>query len=107
MLDVPLVWRGACSVSLTVDTDFALSGRSVLAPFIDLPEMYLDILRNVHDKTCSVCGKLPPDPAICLLCGTLVCMGNTSCRGQIFPDEGQCTSHARICGAGQCLFLIP
>ncbi|CAE8652745.1 unnamed protein product, partial [Polarella glacialis] len=64
------------------------------------------VIKMVHKRPCSVCGNVPQEPALCLLCGALVCMGSQECRGRD-PREGQCSDHARRCGAGQGLFLVP
>jgi len=91
---------------LALDVDWALPGRSPLVPFIPLPEHYLELIRRVHRKVCAHCGREPPEPALCLTCGTLVCMDSKVCRGRN-TAEGQCTDHARRCGAGQGLFILP
>ncbi|CAJ1399133.1 unnamed protein product [Effrenium voratum] len=75
-------------------------------PFIQLPKMYLEILKDVRKRPCSACGRVPEEPALCLLCGALVCLGSKACRGAD-PLEGQCTEHARRCSSGQSLFLLP
>lgn len=75
-------------------------------PFIDLPEAYLDLIKDIRKKPCTACGKLPAEPALCLLCGAIVCLGSRACRGRN-ETEGQCTEHARRCASGQCLFLLP
>merc|ERR1719162_2068604 len=76
-----------------------------LVPFIDLPELYLENLRRLIRCRCSVCNTEPSEPALCLLCGAIVCVDSLTCRHSI--SEGQCTGHARQCGAGQGLFLLP
>lgn len=74
--------------------------------FIAVPEVYLDLLKDVRKRPCSKCQRLPDEPAMCLLCGAIVCVGRREdCRGS--DTEGQCTTHARECTAGQSLFLLP
>eukprot|EP00434_Breviolum_minutum_P010015 symbB.v1.2.008833.t1/scaffold556.1/size187764/4 len=76
--------------------------------FIELPENYLDLLQEVRKRSCSKCQSAPDEPALCLLCGAIVCVGNQACRGgDQEAGEGPCTSHARTCTAGQSLFLLP
>lgn len=72
--------------------------------FIQLPESFLDILKDIRKRPCSACQQQPEEPALCLLCGAVVCVGNEACRSEY---EGQCTLHARACTAGQSLFLLP
>eukprot|EP00435_Cladocopium_sp_Y103_P016535 s1236_g4.t1 len=73
--------------------------------FIAVPEVYLDLLKDVRKRPCIKCQRLPDEPAMCLLCGAIVCVGRQDCRGS--DTEGQCTTHARECTAGQSLFLLP
>mmetsp|Transcript_5716 Transcript_5716/g.16595 ORF Transcript_5716/g.16595 Transcript_5716/m.16595 type:complete len:1355 (-) Transcript_5716:243-4307(-) len=94
------------SPALALATDWGLPGQSALVPFIELPENYIELVHSTYRRVCASCGRIPPEPAICLLCGALVCMDNKSCRGRN-AEEGQCTDHARHCGAGQGLFLLP
>ena len=41
-----------------------------------------------HKKQCDQCGKVPKDPAVCLMCGTMVCMRETCCRKPIVVNQG-------------------
>eukprot|EP00927_Polykrikos_kofoidii_P008151 TRINITY_DN13385_c0_g3_i1.p1 TRINITY_DN13385_c0_g3~~TRINITY_DN13385_c0_g3_i1.p1 ORF type:complete len:1642 (-),score=261.41 TRINITY_DN13385_c0_g3_i1:104-5029(-) len=88
------------------DFDWLLPGRSALTNMISLPEDFLDLIKLVYRRPCDVCGAEPAEPALCLFCGTLVCVDSHDCRGS-HPSEGQCTEHARRCGAGQCVFILP
>jgi len=83
-----------------------LLGSLQLQPLVDLPELYLELIRQLRGRRCASCGREPPEPALCLLCGGLVCMDSKTCRGRD-AGEGRCTAHARRCGAGQGLFLLP
>lgn len=77
-----------------------------------LPEWYHDLLKTRLKEKCTRCNTLPDEPAVCLLCGTLVCAGTECCRHD--GEQGECTSHAISCGAGcapymfvkKCLLVI-
>ena len=51
---------------------------------------------------CHACGEEPQHPAMCLVCGFLVC-GATKCGD---GAAGGCTQHAEICGKGVSPFLF-
>jgi len=95
--------------------DKAASRRltSVTPPVLHpLPQDFHDLLRSVLKRKCKRCGTVPLEPAICLLCGGLVCAGMECCQGANM--HGECTQHSISCGAGcapflmvkQCLVLI-
>lgn len=60
--DAPLVWR-----------------RPSL---LKLPRIYDQLFMFFHQRQCRVCSKVPKDPSICLICGTLVCMRESCCRSE-------------------------
>lgn len=60
--DPPLVWR-----------------RPSL---LRLPKVYDQLFMFYHQRQCRVCSKIPKDPSICLICGTLVCMRESCCRSE-------------------------
>ena len=76
-----------------------------LVDFIPLPEKLTDVIRTTLARECAQCHTKPQDPAICLLCGALVCLDSDCCKGA--AGEGECTLHASTCGAGQAVFLLP
>jgi hypothetical protein len=76
-----------------------------LVEFIKLPEKLTDLIGMTINRNCDKCKTQPQDPAICLLCGTLVCLDSDCCRGP--EGEGECTKHAETCGAGQGVFILP
>lgn len=89
-----------------LDTDWLLPGRSPLVPFTHLPQKYVELLGSINRMSCFACSQEPREPALCLLCGAFMCMDSDTCRGRD-ANEGQCTDHARNCGAGDGLFLLP
>jgi len=67
-----------------------------------LPEKYLEVVRLSVKRKCHQCGNRPREPAICVICGGLVCI-NACCRNT--GTSGECTRHALSCGGGQGLFI--
>uniref|UniRef100_A0A8C3D924 E3 ubiquitin-protein ligase n=1 Tax=Corvus moneduloides TaxID=1196302 RepID=A0A8C3D924_CORMO len=74
-----------------------------LPRLLQLPENYNTIFQYYHRKTCSVCTKVPKDPAVCLVCGTFVCLKGLCCKQQSYCE---CVLHSQNCGAGTGIFLL-
>ncbi|XP_067327746.1 E3 ubiquitin-protein ligase UBR3 isoform X1 [Anolis sagrei] len=74
-----------------------------LPRLLQLPENYNTIFQYYHRKSCSVCSKVPKDPAICLVCGTFVCLKGLCCKQQSYCE---CVLHSQNCGAGTGIFLL-
>eukprot|EP00923_Selenidium_pygospionis_P002502 GHVN01003883.1.p1 GENE.GHVN01003883.1~~GHVN01003883.1.p1 ORF type:complete len:787 (-),score=200.88 GHVN01003883.1:3281-5401(-) len=73
---------------------------------LQAPENYHDVVKLIFRRPCPATGRLPPDPALCLLCGGCGCMaGSHDVEGQR-SGEKELTLHARQCGGGQGLFLM-
>ncbi|KAA8492105.1 E3 ubiquitin-protein ligase UBR3 [Porphyridium purpureum] len=76
---------------------------------IRLPRLFQDLLECFHTQKCFDCGRLPQMPALCLVCGVLICAlgacNNASTLAR--PNaNGSCARHAEQCGAGTGVFLI-
>lgn len=57
---------------------------------------------QVHYKReCLNCQKRPQNPAICLVCGAIVCRLSDCCK---FGEVGECTKHAYECGHNQGVY---
>ncbi|KAG0560005.1 hypothetical protein KC19_10G146700 [Ceratodon purpureus] len=71
-----------------------------------LPRVFQELLlENIHNKKqCSSCGEMPADPAICLICGMLLCCGTDCCRSP--AGVGECSQHAADESAGVGIFLL-
>jgi E3 ubiquitin-protein ligase UBR3 len=88
-----------------------------------------DVFLSYLDKKCSKCNTQPSKPAICLVCGTLLCAEGDCCKktrcGECFRVRPsfhsltlqKCvsaltsvlrtqTQHAIMCGGGVGLFLL-
>ncbi|XP_077304089.1 E3 ubiquitin-protein ligase UBR3 isoform X2 [Lithobates pipiens] len=74
-----------------------------LPRLLQLPEIYNSIFQYYHRKACSVCTKVPKDPALCLVCGTFVCLKGLCCKQQ---NNCECVLHSQNCGAGTGIFLL-
>ena len=67
-----------------------------------LPSTYDKILLYYHAQICKSCNKVPKEPCLCLVCGTLVCMKESCCR----PNTAlEAVAHAESCGAGTAIYL--
>jgi hypothetical protein len=98
-------WRGLVrdiSVNPALKMPHAIGG---LVEFIKLPEKLTDLIRETMKRSCEKCKSKPQDPAICLLCGAVLCLDSDCCKGP--EGEGECTQHAEKCGAGQGVFILP
>jgi hypothetical protein len=49
---------------------------------LQLPDNYNILFQYYHRKACSACQKVPKDPALCLVCGTFVCLKGPCCKQQ-------------------------
>ncbi len=75
--------------------------------FLDCPIIYrvarlplvLDSLFNRQDNAlmCMNCETFPVDAAICLICGTTVCMQSGCCADEHNDNYGECNMHTREC----------
>ncbi|XP_069472278.1 E3 ubiquitin-protein ligase UBR3 isoform X2 [Ambystoma mexicanum] len=74
-----------------------------LPRLLQLPENYNTIFQYYHRKSCTVCLKIPKDPALCLVCGTFVCLKGLCCKQQSYCE---CVLHSQNCGAGTGIFLL-
>lgn len=78
-----------------------------------LPRAYVKFYSALAKRRCQACHQFPARPAVCLLCGMLLCAANTCPSIHLdkggYPDEanpGACTIHAKKCGRGSGMFLL-
>ena len=70
-----------------VDTTLLLVAQMLLSAqprwyspqLLQLPRQYDRIFQHYRHKTCSACNSQPKDPAICLVCGALLCSKERCC----------------------------
>ena len=95
-------------------SSFILPQRTTIFPKLQLhnmPPNFAMLTSRLHERTCLACGKPPQlEPALCLICGALLCAG-PSCKRVKTADEpgrqeGECTRHARRCGLGVGIFAL-
>ncbi|KAF7982421.1 hypothetical protein HWV62_28541 [Athelia sp. TMB] len=75
---------------------------------LDYPAIYqvarlpiiLDNLFGGRDRAlrCGRCNTIPVDAAICLICGTTVCLQSHCCTDNDTNQRGECNMHTRECG---------
>ncbi|EAL20444.1 hypothetical protein CNBE3650 [Cryptococcus deneoformans B-3501A] len=84
-------------------TQWALHGR--VMPVLEfpgtyelarLPEKWEELVLAYSDRKCGKCKTKPSYPAICLFCGTMVCLAGDCCAE---GEQGECNLHMRECGA--------
>lgn len=73
------------------------------SPFLELPPSYSQLYNMYIHRRCSVCGTCPKQPAVCLLCGAIVCTGGQCCRS---GGDDEVVQHAASCGHGACAFVV-
>ncbi|KAK2173591.1 hypothetical protein NP493_864g01019 [Ridgeia piscesae] len=74
---------------------------------IDLPYDYIELINKVSTFTCpSSDGDDSRAPALCLVCGKMLCSQSYCCQRDIDNmTVGAATAHAETCGAGIGIFL--
>lgn len=88
------------------------SGSSRTRYLRSLPRAYVKFYSELAKRKCESCNQFPARPAVCLLCGALLCAANTcpslktenGYREESNP--GACTVHAKKCGRGSGMFLL-
>lgn len=71
-----------------------------------LPEDYSQLFEYYRRQICKECNTKPHKPAICLVCGKLVCWGSPCCiqvKGSRKYTEG--ILHAKECGSDTAVYL--
>ncbi|KYQ90036.1 hypothetical protein DLAC_08620 [Tieghemostelium lacteum] len=71
---------------------------------IKLPELYNTLTQQFSSIPCIQCKTVSSTQALCLICGTLCCLG--SCCKRFFDQKNECILHAERCNAGTCMFLV-
>ncbi|KAJ3108877.1 hypothetical protein HDU97_010149 [Phlyctochytrium planicorne] len=70
---------------------------------ITLPKQLEVLFEECFRKTCVRCERLIANPALCLLCGALVCSQSVCCA----QDKlGECNLHVRTCGGDVGVFFL-
>ncbi|KAJ3356308.1 hypothetical protein HDU83_001515 [Entophlyctis luteolus] len=82
--------------AITVETPAALS-------LITLPSGLENLFADCFRKVCNNCQKTISDPALCLICGTLVCALSFCC---LKDKKGECNNHIKRCSGDIGLFFM-
>uniref|UniRef100_A0A7S0IVX6 E3 ubiquitin-protein ligase n=1 Tax=Calcidiscus leptoporus TaxID=127549 RepID=A0A7S0IVX6_9EUKA len=72
-----------------------------VARLLPLPARFTDLFPV--RATCRRTGCSPDEPALCMLCGRLLCAGSACCK---VNGVGALTQHAAVCGRGTGLFFL-
>ncbi|EGF83804.1 hypothetical protein BATDEDRAFT_21290 [Batrachochytrium dendrobatidis JAM81] len=68
-----------------------------------LPQRLAKLFEESRRKVCRRCGTVPLDPALCVLCGMILCSQSYCCSDE---DHGECNQHIRECGGSVGIFLL-
>lgn len=72
-------------------------------PLHPLPMRFTDLYKQLAGHVCAVTKAFPEEPAICLLCGALLCAGTGCCKQD---GVGALTRHVASCAAGAGIFFL-
>jgi len=117
------LWKLTCDpgFSEVVDTYLmqlpAHLKRAFVSPYppqrrrlISLKKNYIQVLNMADGFQCPKTNEESRAPALCLVCGTLICCLTKCCEEQIQTTSGAnnvggCTVHAQLCSGGTGIFL--
>lgn len=68
-------------------------GLPTVFHLVELPHRLDQLFEESTRRACRKCGNVPSDPALCLFCGTFVCLQGYCC---IEGDQGECNQHAAM-----------
>ena len=77
--------------------------RSTPRPLCELPTAFTDLYKHLSSCKCPVTNAFPEEPAICMLCGALLCAGTACCKRD---GVGALTQHVAGCSAGHGIFFL-
>jgi hypothetical protein len=81
------------------------NARAYVEPRLaQLPSNYGILFQRSAGWQCNGCMRVPRTPAICLLCGAMLCATDPCCRSS--SDVGELTVHARDHNEGHGMFLL-
>ncbi|PWZ03008.1 hypothetical protein BCV70DRAFT_9664 [Testicularia cyperi] len=70
-----------------------------------LPTDLAVLLQDTRKRVCKKCGDVPPEPALCLLCGEVVCFQSFCCQSEEDGERGECNQHTDVCGGATGVFF--
>ncbi|EQC36236.1 hypothetical protein SDRG_06343 [Saprolegnia diclina VS20] len=88
---------------------FIIRDQATPLQLIALPTQYDELYSHHVHQVCARCHRVPREPGLCLVCGVLLCCGESCCsyvHQRHGPSIGECTRHAIECGGGLGLVLM-
>ncbi|KAI9352885.1 hypothetical protein BDR26DRAFT_832361 [Obelidium mucronatum] len=91
------------------DTDTYRLERSItlespaVVTLVGLPNGLENLFADCFRRTCNNCQKPISDPALCLVCGTLVCALSFCCHKD---KKGECNNHMKQCSGDVGVFFL-
>eukprot|EP00127_Corallochytrium_limacisporum_P003350 Clim_evm39s148 gene=Clim_evmTU39s148 len=78
---------------------------------VPLPQDYSVLFQVCTETKCGYCGRVPQEPALCLVCNRFLCAQGQCCRrpaiNSLYPGLiGECSYHAYHCGFGNGVMLL-
>lgn len=90
-------WLSGFHVSAGVEgMDAVELEHPVIYELLGLPKSIDSLIESTVTRKCRRCKTVPSDPAICLICGDLVCQQSYCCMEQdpgSEPTHGECNTH--------------
>ena len=77
--------------------------RTLPRPLHELPLKFTDLFKRVAAHKCPVTREQPTDPAVCLVCGAMLCAGSACCKR---GGRGALTQHVQQCSGGAGVFFL-
>ncbi|GAA6062341.1 hypothetical protein JCM10212_006591 [Sporobolomyces blumeae] len=95
----------------TVDQLINSSAPEIEHPVIyeplGLPHQLDTLLASTLERKCARCDTNPENPALCLLCGELVCCQSFCCMaGEDEAQHGECNEHMWTCGGSIGIYFL-
>ncbi|GAA5940730.1 uncharacterized protein JCM15063_006345 [Sporobolomyces koalae] len=79
----------------------------VIYELLGLPQHLDTLVASALNRKCRRCQQSPENPAICLLCGQLVCCQSFCCMaGEEEAQHGECNEHMWTCGGSVGIFFL-
>eukprot|EP01102_Stenamoeba_stenopodia_P012203 TRINITY_DN3822_c0_g1_i4.p1 TRINITY_DN3822_c0_g1~~TRINITY_DN3822_c0_g1_i4.p1 ORF type:complete len:800 (+),score=155.22 TRINITY_DN3822_c0_g1_i4:126-2525(+) len=70
---------------------------------IELPSLFQDLFHMTIGAKCRNCNKTPVNPALCLICGEILCANDSCCSKD---GMGECFRHSIVCGSGSGIVIM-
>ncbi|KDN52254.1 hypothetical protein K437DRAFT_243984 [Tilletiaria anomala UBC 951] len=71
---------------------------------VNLPDDLATLLQETQQRVCKRCKQVPTDPALCLLCGEIVCYQSFCCQSED-GKRGECNRHMDECSGAVGIYF--